>query len=115
LVRVNCPHCSAEDHPDDELLAASALTREQVAGFSFRAGRGCGHCRGSGYRGRKAIAEMLELSDELRELITTRAPIRQIKEAARRAGTAFLRDSALALVAAGESTLQEINRVTLAA
>jgi general secretion pathway protein E len=115
LVRVNCPHCSAEDHPDDELLAASALTREQVAGFRFRAGRGCAHCRGSGYRGRKAIAEMLELSDELRELITTRAPIRQIKEAARRAGTAFLRDSALALVAAGESTLQEINRVTLAA
>ena len=115
LVRVNCPHCSTEDTPDDELLAASALSREQVAGFRFRAGRGCGHCRGSGYRGRKAIAEMLELSDELRELITTRAPIRQIKEAARRAGTAFLRDSALALVAAGESTLQEINRVTLAA
>ncbi len=115
LVRVNCTHCATDDVPTDDLLADSALTREQVQGFRFRAGRGCGHCRGSGYRGRKAIAEMLMLTDELREMITTREPIRRIKEAARASGTQFLRDSALALVAAGETTLTEINRVTLVA
>jgi general secretion pathway protein E len=113
LVRVNCSHCTAEDAPDDALLADSALTREEVAGWRFRAGRGCGHCRGSGYRGRKAIAEMLVLTDELRELITAREPIRRIKEAARRGGTRFLRESALDLVKRGETTLTEINRVTL--
>jgi general secretion pathway protein E len=115
LVRVNCPHCAADDHPDDELLTASGLTRADVAGFTFRAGRGCGHCRGSGYRGRKAISEMLLLTDELRELITSKEPIRRVKEAARAGGTRFLRDSALALVARGETTLAEINRVTLVA
>jgi general secretion pathway protein E len=115
LVRVNCPHCEADDVPTDELLADSALTREDVRDFRFRAGRGCGHCRGSGYRGRKAIAEMLMLTDELREMITSREPIRRIKEAARASGTQFLRDSALALVARGETTLTEINRVTLVA
>jgi general secretion pathway protein E len=113
LVRVNCSHCTAEDAPDEALLADSALTREQVAGWNFRAGRGCGHCRGSGYRGRKAIAEMLVLTDELRELITAREPIRRIKDAARRGGTRFLRESALELVKRGETTLMEINRVTL--
>ncbi len=111
LVRVNCPHCEADDVPTDELLADSGLTREGVRDFRFRAGRGCGHCRGSGYRGRK----MLMLTDELREMITSREPIRRIKEAARASGTQFLRDSALALVARGETTLTEINRVTLVA
>jgi general secretion pathway protein E len=77
--------------------------------------RGCGHCRGSGYRGRKAISEMLLLTDELRELITSKEPIRRVKEAARAGGTRFLRDSALDLVARGETTLTEINRVTLVA
>ncbi len=115
LVRVNCPHCAVEDHPSDELLADSGLTRAAVAGYVFRAGRGCGHCRGSGFRGRRAIAEMLVLTDELREMITAREPVRRIKDAARRSGTAFLRDAALALVAAGETTLQETNRVTLVA
>jgi general secretion pathway protein E len=115
LVRVNCPHCATEDHPDDELLAASGLDRTRVEGFVFRAGRGCGHCRGSGYRGRKAISEMLLLTDELRELITSKEPIRRVKEAARAGGTRFLRDSALDLVARGETTLTEINRVTLVA
>ncbi|MFO1318359.1 MAG: GspE/PulE family protein [Burkholderiales bacterium] len=115
LVRVNCPHCVEDAVPDDALLADSALDRAAVTGYTFRAGRGCGHCRGSGYRGRKAIAEMLTLTDELREMITAREPIRRIKDAARRSGTTFLRDSALALVARGETTLQEINRVTLVA
>jgi general secretion pathway protein E len=91
------------------------LTRAEVSGFRFQAGRGCGHCRGSGFRGRKAIAETLVLNDEMREMIVAREPIRKVKQLARANGTRFLRDSALELVRAGETTLQEINRVTLVA
>jgi general secretion pathway protein E len=77
------------------------------------AGPGCGDCRGTGYRGRRAIAEILVLDDELRELIVDKAPIRRIKEAAQARGTRSLRDSALALVANGMTTLAEIKRVTM--
>ncbi len=115
LVRINCAHCRVEDMPDARLLADSGLDAKAVRGFRFRAGRGCGHCRGSGYRGRKAIAESMLLNDELRELIVSRQPIRVIKEAARRLGTRGLRDAALDLVRTGETTLSEINRVTFVA
>jgi general secretion pathway protein E len=78
-------------------------------------GKGCGECRGTGFRGRKAIGELLVLNDELRELIITRAPARKLKEAARAAGTVPLRDAAMQLVNSGETTLEEINRVTFVA
>jgi general secretion pathway protein E len=78
-------------------------------------GKGCAECRGTGFKGRKAIGELLVLNDELRELIVARAPVRQLKEAARAAGTVPLREAALALVQAGETTLEEINRVTFVA
>ncbi len=78
-------------------------------------GRGCGACRGTGFKGRKAIGELLELNDELRELIIARAPARKLKEAAKAAGTVPLREAAMALVNAGETTLEEINRVTFVA
>jgi general secretion pathway protein E len=115
LLRLNCPHCAEPYDPDDAALADSGLTRSAVAGFKFRIGRGCGQCRGTGYRGRKAIAETLTLTDEIRELITAREPIRRIKEAARRNGTRFLRETAVDAVRLGETTLQEINRVTFVA
>jgi general secretion pathway protein E len=112
LVRVNCPHCAAIDKPSDALLADSGLSRAETAEWGFRAGRGCGQCRGTGYKGRKAIAEVLQLNDEIRELIVARAPIRAIKDAAVRNGLQFLRGSALELVKRGDTTLSEINRVT---
>jgi general secretion pathway protein E len=112
LVRLNCPGCSAPATPSDELLADSELAPEQAAGMDFHQGKGCGACRGTGYKGRKAVSEILLLNDEIRELIVARAPIRHIKEAARRGGTRYLRESALELVRRGETTLQEINRVT---
>jgi general secretion pathway protein E len=77
--------------------------------------KGCGACRGTGFKGRKAIGELLVLNDELRELIVARAPARRLKEAAIAAGTVPLRDAALQLVQAGETTLEEINRVTFVA
>jgi general secretion pathway protein E len=112
LVRINCPHCSEPHSPEPALLAASNLQAGDLTGWRFSAGRGCGQCRGSGFRGRKAIAETLTLNDEIRELIVTRQPIRAVKEAARRLGTRSLREAALALARDGETTLQEVNRVT---
>jgi general secretion pathway protein E len=77
--------------------------------------KGCGECRGTGFRGRKAIGELLVLNDELRELIISRAPARKLKEAAMATGTVPLRDAAMQLVNSGETTLEEINRVTFVA
>ena len=74
--------------------------------------KGCPACRHTGFRGRKAIGELLVMNDELRELIIARAPARKLKEAARAAGSIPLREAAQALVEAGETTLEEINRVT---
>jgi general secretion pathway protein E len=115
LLRINCPHCSAEMRPSPELLAVSGLDAGQVASWQFRAGNGCGQCRGTGYRGRKAIAETLTLNDEMRELISSRQPVRTVKEAARKLGTHTLREAALDLLSRGETTLEEVNRVTFVA
>jgi general secretion pathway protein E len=112
LVRLVCPHCGEDARPDAALLKESGLAETDSGSFRFRAGRGCRECRGSGYKGRKAIAELMILNDEIRELITAHAPVRQLKEAARASGTRFLREAALDAVRKGETTLQEINRVT---
>jgi general secretion pathway protein E len=77
--------------------------------------KGCAECRGSGFKGRRAIGELVVLNDELRELIIARAPARKLKEAARAAGSVPLREAAMQLVRAGETTLEEINRVTFVA
>ena len=115
LVRLICPHCGKAADPDPALLRDSRLAEDELPGFRFRAGSGCRECRGSGYKGRKAIAELLILNDEMRELITARVPIRQLKDAAARSGTRFLREAALETVKRGETTLQEVNRVTFVA
>jgi general secretion pathway protein E len=112
LVRINCPACSQPVVPSAKLLAASGLTPEQVVDYRFMEGRGCGQCRGTGFKGRKAIAEYMVLNDELRELIVARNSIRELKAAAVRSGTRSLREAALAAVRSGETTLQEINRGT---
>ena len=115
LVRLSCPHCAEPVVPTAELLKTSGIDTESLHEYKFMASRGCGLCRGTGYKGRKAIAEMLHLNDEIRELIVAKEPIRRFKEAARRNGTRYLRESALNLVKSGETTLQEINRVTFVA
>lgn len=115
LIRLLCSHCAVEERPDEQLITESGITSEQAGEFRFRVGKGCGQCRGSGYRGRNAIAEMLVLNDEIRELIIAREPIRRIKEAARRGGTRFLREAALEMVKTGQTSLQEANRVTIVA
>jgi general secretion pathway protein E len=115
LIRLVCPQCGESDDPSIKTLAASRLTMETCRSFTFRVGRGCQACLGSGYKGRRAITEILHLDDEIRELIVAKEPIRRIKDAARAKGMRFLREAALDLVKNGESTLEEINRVTFMA
>jgi general secretion pathway protein E len=113
LVRQICPQCAEPVIPDAQLLEESGIA--EMSDFRFMAGRGCVACRNTGFRGRRAIAEVLRLTDEIREMIVARAPIRNLKEQARLQGTRFLRDVALDMVREGRSTLQEINRVTFVA
>jgi general secretion pathway protein E len=113
LLRQNCPHCNAPTEISPELLAESGITDPE--NYRFHAGKGCSQCRNTGYKGRRAIAEVLRLTDEIREMIIGRASIRALKEQARKEGTRFLRDVALQLVREGHTTLQEVNRVTFVA
>jgi general secretion pathway protein E len=112
LVRMVCPHCAERDTPADELLSESGLKKEETKDWKFMMGKGCRECRGAGYKGRRAVAELLILNDEIREMIVGRSPIRALKEAASKNGTRFLREAALDAVRRGHTTLQEINRVT---
>jgi general secretion pathway protein E len=114
LVRINCPACAERTAVSDEQLHESGIDPLRAKNASFMAGKGCGKCRGSGFKGRRAVGELLILTDELRELIVSREPIRKVKEAARRGGTRLLRDGAIDLMLRGQTTLAEINRVTLA-
>ena len=115
LIRTICSHCAEDVQPDAQLLEDSGITPEVAAGMRFRFAKGCGHCRGTGYRGRKAVAELLILNDELREMIVAREPIRKLKEAAKRSGMRTIREAAIEAVGNGLTTLQEINRVTFVA
>src|SRR5213076_1887749 len=113
LIRMNCPHCATPYVPDQAELASAHLHSEEVGDYLFMRGKGCGDCRGTGYKGRRSIAEILTLNDEIRELIVDKQPIRRIKAAAAANGTRSLRLAALDLVRCGATTLAEIKRVTL--
>ncbi|MGN6525771.1 MAG: GspE/PulE family protein [Burkholderiaceae bacterium] len=112
LVRTVCAACAADCEADPELARRSGLSPAQVQAARFRRGLGCAGCRGTGYKGRLAIAETLTMSDTLRDQLVQRAPLSQIRQTARLAGFTSLRDAAVALACAGETTLEEINRVT---
>jgi len=112
LVRQICEQCSEPVQPSVELIQQSELLLPAVGDWKFRVGRGCAHCRGTGFKGRKAIGELLMLNDELREAIVARAPARRLKELAAAGGAKLMRAAALELVQRGTTTLLEANRVT---
>jgi type IV pilus assembly protein PilB len=112
LVRVVCVHCKKTVRYSPDVLRASGLDPEEWGHFPFVEGAGCLECSGTGFRGRSAISELLDLSDHIREMIISRRPTSEIKRAAREEGMTFLRDSALAKVREGVTTLKEINKVT---
>jgi general secretion pathway protein E len=112
LLRLNCEHCAVDVAPDSQDLQDSGLSADSVRDWRFKAGSGCGHCRGTGYKGRKAVAEVLILNDAMREMICTRAPVSRMKEEAATMGFRLARSAGLDLVRQGETTLLELNRVT---
>ena len=112
LVRVICESCKQpKQHSADE-LQESGLDPAATAGFLFAEGPGCLECSGTGYHGRTAICELLDLSDHIREMIVDRRPTSEIKRAAIEEGMITLRESGMAKVRAGITTLREINKVT---
>jgi type IV pilus assembly protein PilB len=112
LVRKLCLKCRKPVQHSDEVLREGGVDPELVRGATFYEAHGCDECNNTGYRGRAAIVELLELNDYLRDLIIGKVTATQLKQAARDSGVVFLRDSAVEKLVAGDTTLKEINRVT---
>ncbi|MHB8486771.1 MAG: GspE/PulE family protein [Candidatus Acidiferrales bacterium] len=112
LVRVICPNCKKQVRLPPEVLLEAGLDPKEWADVALYEGTGCLECSGSGFHGRTAICELLDLSDRIREMIIDRRPSSEIKRAAKEEGMEFLRESGLARVRAGMTTLREINKVT---
>ena len=112
LVRTICQHCKERVHYTDDELVSFGLDPQKWRDVAFYDGPGCIECGGTGYHGRTAIHELLDLTDRIRELILEKRPSSEIRKAAHEEGMKFLRDSALARVRAGETTMKEINKVT---
>ena len=115
LVRTICRDCRHPVTIPEEELREAKIDPAIAAEHTFYQGGGCIECGGTGYRGRTAICELLDLSDHIRELILERRPTSEIKQAARAAGMRFLRESAVEQVLQGRTTLHEINKVTFVA
>jgi type IV pilus assembly protein PilB len=112
LVRINCEHCKRPVKYPESLLIESGLNLDEWRDHECMEGPGCFECGGTGFRGRTAIHELLDLSDRIRELILDRRPASEIKRVAREEGMTFLRESAVEKVRHGITTLKEINKVT---
>jgi type IV pilus assembly protein PilB len=111
LIRTLC-ECKTRYTPEEAELMESGLSPKMVRGYDFYTAKGCERCQGTGYRGRKAVIEIMEMDDEMREMFISRTAITQIKQMARESGTIFLRRAALQEVFNGTTTLREANRVT---
>jgi type IV pilus assembly protein PilB len=112
LVRQICEHCKREVRYPDSLLVESGLNPDEWRDVPMLEGAGCFECGGTGFRGRSAIHELLDLTDRIREMILDRRPTSEIKRAAKEDGMTFLRDSAVEKMRLGITTLREINKVT---
>ncbi len=112
LLRLTCKVCKKPVKADAQLLEESGLDPVKYKDQLFYEGQGCIDCNGTGFKGRTAIAEILDLSDNIRELILARKSAAEIKRAAKEEGMSFLRESALQKVFKGQTTLREINKVT---
>ncbi len=112
LLRMVCRSCKQPVKAERALLEESGLDPKEYMDYTFYEGVGCIDCNGTGYKGRTAIAEILDLSDNIRELILARKSAAEIKRAAKEEGMQFLRESAVGKVLKGMTTLKEINKVT---
>jgi type II secretory ATPase GspE/PulE/Tfp pilus assembly ATPase PilB-like protein len=111
-VRMICPACKRPCQVTPEVLMESGLDVDEYRDFVFHEGTGCLDCNGTGFRGRTAVAELLDLSDEIREMILAKRSGAEIKKQASAEGMKFMREAALDKVRQGMTTLIEINKVT---
>jgi type IV pilus assembly protein PilB len=112
LVRLICPHCKRVTRIDPAQLQESGLDPSLAQTYRFYEGPGCIECASTGFKGRTAICELLDLSDRIREMILDRRPASEVKKAAHEEGMRFLRECAVEKVLTGLTTLREINKVT---
>jgi type II secretory ATPase GspE/PulE/Tfp pilus assembly ATPase PilB-like protein len=112
LVRLICSHCKRQVAVDAVALSEAALSPDLAKTHTFYEGSGCIECGGTGFKGRTAICELLNLSDRIREMILDKRPTSEVKRAAHEEGMRFLRESAVEKVFTGLTTLREINKVT---
>jgi type IV pilus assembly protein PilB len=112
LVRLICSHCKRPTKVEPTQLEESALDPKLAQTHRFYEGAGCIECGGTGFKGRTAICELLNLSDHIREMILDRRPTSEVKKVAHEEGMRFLRESAVEKVLLGLTTLREINKVT---
>src|SRR4051812_19953244 len=112
LVRMICPNCKRPKRYTNTELQELGLDPAQWSGIVLAEGAGCLECSGTGYHGRTAICELLDLTDRIREMIVDRRPTSEIKRVARDEGMTTLRESGLAKIRAGVTSVKEINKVT---
>lgn len=111
LVRTICPRCKEPYKPPVEGLRRIGLSPEEAEGVTFYRGRGCEYCRHTGYYGRTGIYELMVINEEIAELIVRRAPLGEIREAAKAAGMKTLMEDGLRKAMAGITTIEEVLRV----
>jgi len=112
LVRILCPHCKVPIKYEKDQLVESGLDPARYNDQVFYQAQGCSECSFTGYRGRTAIAELLELSDELREMILAKKPLSEVKKRAKAEGMIFLREMGMEKMVKGITSLKELNKVT---
>ncbi|MBQ4107507.1 MAG: type II/IV secretion system protein [Lentisphaeria bacterium] len=112
LIRRVCPKCKTSYVPTDEDLRRLAIDRSEVGDHKFYYGKGCEVCHGTGYKGRKAICELLVVTQEIRDLIYENAPIAMIRDRAREDGMRTVREDGLKAIFNGETTVDEVVRYT---
>jgi len=113
LVRVNCSRCKENYQPSVDILQSVGLVPSRVA-MTFSRGKGCGECKGTGYRGRTGIFELVSMNNQLRELIVSRTPVDNLRQVAMTGGMIDLRHDGLRKVQQGITTIEEVLRVTQA-
>lgn len=111
LIRVLC-HCKIKTSISEKKLVESGIDPDLIKGRDFYRDKGCEDCKGTGFKGRKAIIELVVLDDDMREMFIKRAPLSVLKKKAAESGTVFLRKAAINEVLNGETTLREANRIS---
>ncbi|HOF18685.1 MAG TPA: ATPase, T2SS/T4P/T4SS family [Phycisphaerae bacterium] len=112
LIRVICPECKeVYPDPDPKMLRLLGFRPDEIKNTTFHRGRGCGNCNGTGYRGRQGIFELMEMTNQLRELAFTRAPLSEIRKTVRSAGMKTLLDDGRLKIRNGVTTPEEVVRI----